>query len=100
MACLFPLFYFSAFWAAHCPSWSIKPLAFSVLSFWRGERKSCPEAPLLCAFHGPSLGEASVHLYLILSIAGMKAGFAPLHFCGRQEEGLSPCYGAGRSVLP
>lgn len=100
MVCLVPLFCFSAFWAAHSHPWAVKPLAFPVLSFWKaGGRKSCPGAPVLCAFHGPSLVLADVQLcFTSHSRNGSWVCFPPCLWQAR--GGLIPYYRAWRSTFP
>lgn len=55
---------------------------------------------MVCAFCGPSLGQACVQLCFTLPIAGREVGFAPLHFCGRQEKGSSHVVGHGDLPFP
>lgn len=87
MTCLFLLFHFSAFWAAHCTFWSVKPLAFSVLSFWRagGGRVAQKPQSYVC-----SMGAA------VFCTSHSRSGswVCSLLLCGEQKQGPSPCYGA------
>lgn len=100
MAFLFRLFHLSAFWAAHCPSWSVKPLAFSVLSFWRTGEGNAAQKPNCCMSVMEVAWGRLVYSCFILPITRRGVRFVPLHFSGRQEEGLSPYYGAGRCAFP
>lgn len=100
MACLVPLFCFSAFWAAHCHPWAVKPLAFPVLNFWKaGGRKNCPGAPVLCAFHGASLGQTDVQL-CFTSHSRNRSWVCSPPFLWEAGGGLIPCYRAWRSAFP
>lgn len=91
MTCLFLLFHFSAFWAAHCPFWSVKPLAFSVLSFWRAGGGRVAQKPqcYVC-----SMGAA------VFCTSHSRSGswVCSLPVCGEQKQGPSPCYGAERRI--
>lgn len=100
MACLVPLFCFSAFLAAHCHPWAVKPLAFPVLNFWKaGGRINCPGAPVLCAFHGPSLGKA--HMQLCFTSHGRNGSWVcSPPFLWEAGGGLIPSCRAWRFAFP